>query len=40
MQYEDVILVLRYTRRWIYYGWLVHGVGCALIAAVQGMLLR
>lgn len=40
MQYEDVILVLRCTRRWIYYGWLVHGVGCALIAAVQGLLLR
>lgn len=40
MQYEDVILVLRYTRRWICYGWIAHGVGCTLIAAVQGVLQR
>jgi hypothetical protein len=40
MQFEDVRLVLRYTRRWIYYGWLVHGVGCALIAALRGLLLE
>jgi hypothetical protein len=38
MRPEDLRLILSYTRRWIYYGWLVHGIGCAVIAAVQGIL--
>ncbi|MDX2267879.1 MAG: hypothetical protein NW208_07225 [Bryobacter sp.] len=38
MRTEDVLLVLSYTRRWIYYGWLTHAVSCAVIAAAKGVL--
>jgi hypothetical protein len=38
MPYEDIRLVLRYTRRWIFYGWAVHAIGCTVIAAITGLL--
>jgi len=36
MEFNDVRLVLRYTRHWIHYGWLLHVLTCTLIAGVQG----
>lgn len=38
MQLEDVRLVVRFTRRWIHFGWMLHVVTCTLIGGVQGMM--
>lgn len=38
MLYTDFVLVLRYTRRWIHYGFLFHIVTSILIAGIQGLL--
>jgi hypothetical protein len=37
---RDVLLVLRFTRNWIHYGFIAHTVVCVLIAAVEGLLGR
>jgi len=38
--WRDVLLVVRFTRHWIHYGFLAHTVFCVLIAAVEGLLGR
>jgi hypothetical protein len=35
---HDLGLVLRLTRHWIHYGFLLHTVACVLVAAVRGVL--
>jgi hypothetical protein len=35
---QDVVLVIRFTRHWIHYGFIAHVVLCTLIAAVEGVL--
>jgi hypothetical protein len=40
LRYEDISLMLRYTRRWIHYGMIAHIVICTLIAAIEGVLFR
>jgi hypothetical protein len=37
---RDVLLVVRFTRHWIHYGFLAHTVVCVLIAALEGLLGR
>ncbi len=37
---SDVVLVLRYTRRWIQYGVFAHTIVCTMIAAIEGVLGR
>ena len=34
----DVILVVRFTRHWIHYGFLAHTVVCVVIAAFEGLM--
>jgi len=38
--WEDVSLVLRYTRKWLHYGLFGHIVICTVIAALEGLLGR
>ena len=40
LRYEDISLVLRYTRRWIHYGMIAHIAICTLVAAIEGVLFR
>lgn len=35
---EDIVLVIRYTRRWLQYGIIGHAVLCILIAAIEQTL--
>jgi len=35
---QDIVLVIRYTRRWVQYGIIGHAVVCILIAAVEQTL--
>jgi len=35
---QDILLVIRYTRRWIQYGIISHAVICIVIAAVEQTL--
>lgn len=35
---QDIILVIRYTRRWLQYGIIGHAVVCIFIAALQQTL--
>ena len=37
---RDVLLVVRFTRNWIHYGFIAHTVVCVVIAAVEGLLGR
>jgi hypothetical protein len=37
---RDVILVLRFTRHWIHYGFIAHVGVCTLVAALEGLLGR
>jgi hypothetical protein len=37
---RDILLVVRFTRNWIHYGFLAHTVLCVVIAAVEGVLGR
>ena len=37
---RDILLVVRFTRHWIHYGFLVHTIACVVIAAVEGLLGR
>jgi hypothetical protein len=37
---QDVVLVIRYTRHWIHYGFIAHVAICTIIAAVEGLLGR
>jgi len=37
---EDLVLIIRFTRHWIHYGFLAHVIVCTLIAAVEGVLGR
>jgi hypothetical protein len=37
---RDVLLVVRFTRHWIHYGYIAHTVVCVLIAAVKGLAGR
>jgi hypothetical protein len=30
---EDILLVIRYTRRWLQYGIILHAIVCIVIAA-------
>jgi hypothetical protein len=34
----ELILIFRYTRRWIHYGLFAHTVICAVVAAVEGVM--
>jgi len=36
----DVLLVVRFTRHWIHYGFIGHTVVCVLIAAIEGLMGR
>jgi hypothetical protein len=36
----DILLVVRFTRNWIHYGFMTHTVICVVIAAVEGLLGR
>lgn len=38
MAFQDLFLILRFTRRWIHYGLLGHLLACALIAGISGLL--
>jgi hypothetical protein len=40
LRYQDISLVLRYTRRWIHYGMMAHILICTLVAAIEGILFR
>lgn len=35
---QDLVLVLRYTRHWIHYGFFAHIGLCVLAAAAQGVI--
>jgi len=35
---RDILLVVRFTRNWIHYGFITHTVICVVIAAVEGLL--
>lgn len=35
---QDIILVIRYTRRWLQYGIIGHAVVCIFIAAIEQTL--
>ena len=37
---RDVLLVVRFTRHWIHYGFIAHTVVCVVIAAVEGLMGR
>ncbi len=37
---RDVLLVVRFTRNWIHYGFIAHTVVCIVIAAMEGLLGR
>ncbi len=37
---RDVVQVVRLTRHWIHYGFLMHTTLCILIAAFEGLLGR
>jgi len=37
---QDVMLVIRFTRHWIHYGFIAHILVCTLVAAVEGMMGR
>ena len=37
---SDARLVLRYTRKWLQYGWIGFTILCAAIAAVRGAVSR
>ena len=37
---RDILLVVRFTRNWIHYGFIAHTVVCVVIAAVEGLLGR
>jgi hypothetical protein len=37
---QDLGLVLRFTRNWIHYGFLLHTTMCIAVAAVKGVLAR
>ena len=37
---RDLLLVVRFTRNWIHYGFMAHTVVCVVIAAVEGVLGR
>ena len=37
-QVEEIVLVIRYTRRWVQYGIIAHAVICIVIAAVEQTL--
>ncbi len=34
------MLVIRFTRHWIHYGFIAHILVCTLVAAVEGMMGR
>ncbi len=37
---RDLLLVVRFTRNWIHYGFITHTVICVVIAAVEGLMGR
>jgi hypothetical protein len=37
---QDVLLVLRFTRHWIHYGFLAHIAICTIVGAFEGLLGR
>jgi hypothetical protein len=37
---QDLILIVRFTRNWIHYGFMAHVAICVLVAAVEGALGR
>jgi hypothetical protein len=37
---RDILLVVRFTRNWIHYGFMTHTIFCVVIAAVEGLLGR
>ena len=37
---RDILLVVRFTRNWIHYGFMVHTIICVVIAAVEGLMGR
>ena len=37
---RDVLLVVRFTRNWVHYGFFTHTVVCILIAAMEGLMGR
>jgi len=37
---RDILLVVRFTRHWIHYGFFTHTVVCIVIAAVKGVMGR
>jgi len=37
---RDILLVVRFTRNWIHYGFMTHTVVCVVIAAVEGLMGR
>jgi len=37
---RDILLVVRFTRNWIHYGFMAHTFLCVVIAAVEGLMGR
>jgi hypothetical protein len=35
---QDVYLIIRYTRHWIHYGFMVHISVCTIVGAVKGLM--
>jgi hypothetical protein len=35
---QDILMVVRFTRHWIHYGFLAHIGICTLVAAIEGLL--
>jgi hypothetical protein len=35
-----ILLVVRFTRNWIHYGFMTHTLVCVVIAAVEGLMGR
>jgi hypothetical protein len=35
---HDIRLVMRFTRHWIHYGFILHTTLCVTIAAIKGIL--
>jgi len=38
--FDELRLVIRFTRHWIHYGILTHVFVCTLIAAIEGVIAR
>ena len=35
---QDLRLIMRFTRHWIHYGFMMHTTICVVIAAIKGLL--